>query len=96
MSPIRGGGVDTMKARLHPSVLEFGRYFVVSLIALGADILVLLAAAKVMHYLLAAAMAFIALGDGPSSFSFEATLMISAISLKPSSRATSSIGLPGS
>lgn len=59
MSPIRGGGVDTMKARLHPSAFEFGRYFVVSLIALGADILVLLAAAKVMHYLLAAAMAFI-------------------------------------
>ena len=39
--------------------------------------------------------AAIALGLGPSGFSFEASLMISS-GRRPSSRATSSMGLPGS
>ena len=37
----------------------------------------------------------IALGEGPSGFSFEASLMI-ACGSTPSSRAVSSIGFPGS
>lgn len=44
-----------------PSV-EFSRYFVVSLLALAVDVAVLLAAARVMHYLLAATLGF-ALGS---------------------------------
>ena len=43
----------------------------------------------------AARIASIALGEGPSGFSFEASLMI-ACGSTPSSRAVSSIGFPGS
>lgn len=41
------------------SALEFGRYFAVSLAALAIDVAVLLAAARVMHYLLAASLGFV-------------------------------------
>jgi hypothetical protein len=36
--------------------LEFGRYFAVSLIALAVDVAILFAAAKFMHYLVAATL----------------------------------------
>ena len=40
--------------------LEFGRYFAVSLIALAVDVAILFAAAKFMHYLVAATLGFVA------------------------------------
>lgn len=42
----------------HGPAVEFSRYFVVSLIALTIDVAILLAAARVMHYLLAATLGF--------------------------------------
>lgn len=45
--------------RFRLPVLEFGRYFVVSLIALAVDVVVLLATARVVHYLWAASLGFI-------------------------------------
>ena len=50
--------VRQLAQRLRLPALEFGRYFVVSLIALGVDVVVLLAAAKVVHYLWAASLGF--------------------------------------
>ena len=40
--------------------LEFGRYFAVSLLALAVDVAILFAAAKFMHYLVAATLGFVA------------------------------------
>ena len=41
------------------STREFGRYFAASLIALGLDLVILMTAASVMHYLLAASLGFV-------------------------------------
>ena len=49
----------TSEPQSHASALEFGRYFAASLIALAIDVAVLLAAARVMHYLLAATVGFV-------------------------------------
>jgi putative flippase GtrA len=43
---------------MSPAAAEFGRYFAASALALAADVAVLLLAARVMHYLIAASLAF--------------------------------------
>ena len=49
----------TSQRQPHAPAVEFSRYFIVSLIALGIDVSVLLAAARAMHYLLAATLGFV-------------------------------------
>lgn len=44
---------------LRQRLAEFGRYFFVSAIALALDAAILLTAARVMHYLLAASLGFV-------------------------------------
>lgn len=48
----------TNQRQPHGPAVEFSRYFAVSLIALAIDVALLLAAARVMHYLLAATLGF--------------------------------------
>ena len=45
--------------RIRLPALEFGRYFVVSLIALAVDVLVLMAMSRFVHYLWAASLGFV-------------------------------------
>jgi putative flippase GtrA len=45
--------------RIRLPALEFGRYFVVSLIALAVDVSVLMAMSRFMHYLWAASLGFV-------------------------------------
>lgn len=49
----------SLTRRIRLPALEFGRYFIASLIALAVDVLVLLAMASIVHYLWAASAGYV-------------------------------------